>query len=144
MTVELRNETEREIDEGFLTGAALCALSGEGRPEADVFVLIVDDEAIQRLNSRYLGRDRPTDVIAFALSEAPGPDGVPESLGDVVVSIETALRQAAELGEPAEREMARLVMHGVLHLLGWDDLDPDKADAMHARTEQLLREFGTL
>lgn len=140
MPVELRNESELPADEARLRRAAQRVLEAEGRPRADLFVLIVGDRRMLELNRTHLGRDGTTDVIAFALSEAPGPAGVPESLGDVVVSAERAAQQADELGEDRARELTRLVIHGVLHLLGWDDVDPDDRAAMHERTEQLLLE----
>ncbi len=79
-------------------------------------ILLTDDDEIHDLNSRWLARDYPTDVMAFSQIEGePFPGNF---LGDVVVSVETAERQAKELGHGLERELDRLLVHGVLHLLG--------------------------
>jgi probable rRNA maturation factor len=99
----------------------LAALVGElaaGRepPPASLGVRFVGDRAIRAMNRDYRGRDRATDVLSFPGEETPeGPH-----LGDVAVSVPTARRQAAEQGVPVEREVKRLLLHGVLHCLGHD------------------------
>ena len=93
------------------------ALAALGRPGAEVHVALVDDAAMRRLHSRYLGQPTPTDVMAFEL-DGPGP--VP-LLGEVVVSAQTAARQARRLRVPVALEMDLLVVHGLLHLMGYDD-----------------------
>jgi len=88
--------------------------------EAEVAVSLVDDAEIHRLNRDYRGKDRPTDVLAFAMREgvrAPGDESV---LGDVVISLETAARQARRRGVAIADEVRTLLIHGVLHLLGYD------------------------
>lgn len=87
---------------------------------AELSVSLVSDAEIHRLNRRYRGKDRPTDVLAFALREGarvPGDDAV---LGDVVISLDTAARQAREHNVPTGHEVRTLLIHGVLHLLGYD------------------------
>lgn len=104
----------------------------------DVSVALVDDAAIAELHERWLGVPGPTDVIAFPLLAEGDADLL---LGEVVVSSDTAMRQATERGHPPERELLLYVVHGVLHLLGYDDHDPEDRQRMHQRQEQLLEEF---
>ncbi|MEK7854173.1 MAG: rRNA maturation RNase YbeY, partial [candidate division NC10 bacterium] len=87
-----------------------------GCPEAEVGCLLVTDHRIRALNRRYRGEDHPTDVLAFPQGEGGGPPGHPGLLGDVVISVETAARQAARAGHSLEREVALLLIHGILHL----------------------------
>jgi rRNA maturation RNase YbeY len=90
-----------------------------GLRDAELSILLVSDRVIRDLNRRWRGHDRPTDVLAFSQREGPGggPDGV---LGDVVISVDTAGRQAAAGGTTLGRETERLLIHGLLHLLGYD------------------------
>ena len=108
----------------------------------ELSLLLVSDGEMRRLNRRWRGRDRPTDVLAFAQAEGPGgaPDGM---LGDVVISVDTARRQAAERGETLGREAERLLVHGVLHLLGYDhERSPAEARRMQRRERALARVLG--
>ena len=108
----------------------------------ELSLLLVSDGEMRRLNRRWRGRDRPTDVLAFAQAEGPGgaPDGM---LGDVVISVDTARRQAAERGETLGREAERLLVHGVLHLLGYDhERSTAEARRMQRRERALARVFG--
>jgi probable rRNA maturation factor len=112
-------------------------LSVVGQPERDVQLTLVDDREIRRLNERYLGARRPTDVLAFNL-DAPGPS---PRLGEVIISTQTAARQAAQLRVPVALEMELLLVHGLLHLAGYDDHLPRTARLMHERERQILS-FG--
>jgi probable rRNA maturation factor len=122
-----------------LARAAERALSALGRRGADVEVVVVDDAAIRRLNARYRGVHRRTDVLAFPLEVAPADGGL---VGQVVISAETAARQARRLRVPLATEMALLATHGVLHLVGYDDRDPREAGLMHAREREILGHPG--
>lgn len=110
-------------------------------------MLLVDDAEITELNRRFKGRDRPTDVLAFyteaddAFVTAPEAEGY---LGDVVVSYERALEQAAEQGHPVEDELLILTIHGVLHLLGYEDETPEAKARMWARQEELFEQVRRL
>jgi rRNA maturation RNase YbeY len=88
-------------------------------PDAELSVVLVDDRRMRRLNREYRGRDRPTDVLSFAQQE--GPAGAPAGLlGDVVISVPATRRQARERGVRLADEGDRLLVHGLLHLLGYD------------------------
>jgi probable rRNA maturation factor len=94
----------------------------------EVSVLITDDEEIRRLNRDYRGKDSPTDVLSFPMGDTVGGTRI---LGDVVVSLDTASREAEEAGLTTEEVLDRLLIHGILHLLGYD----------HERGEEEFREF---
>ena len=105
-------------------------------------VVVTDDEGIQGLNRDFLGIDAPTDVLAFSFLEDSGPFiAAPEAggyLGDVIVSYPRAVAQAGELGHPVEEELHLLVVHGLLHLLGYDHTDEEERAVMWAQQEQIL------
>ncbi|MBU6429181.1 MAG: rRNA maturation RNase YbeY [Cyanobacteria bacterium REEB65] len=115
-------------------------------------VAFVDDEAIAALNRDFRGLDKPTDVLSFPQEDfrgvpdatqrlgtsSYGPDGPPIALGDIVVSIEAALRQAAEYGHSLDREIGFLLVHGLLHLLGEDHETPEQEQQMRALQRQCL------
>lgn len=86
--------------------------------KAELSILVTDDDEIRKLNRDWLGKDRATDVMAW--SQLEGPPAPTSFLGDIVISIETAERNAAERGHSLDRELNRLIAHGVLHLLGHD------------------------
>jgi rRNA maturation RNase YbeY len=113
---------------------AARTLAAVGRPDRDVHVTVVDDRAIRRLNHSYLGERRATDVLAFNL-ETAGPSRL---LGAVIISGETAARQANRLRVPAALELDLLLIHGVLHLAGYDDHGPRAARLMHEREREIL------
>lgn len=91
-----------------------------GFPEGELSLLIVDNDEIQQINRDYLERDRPTNVISFAMQEGEGGGVQPQLLGDVVISAERAAEDAQEAGIPLEHELVFLLLHGILHLLGYD------------------------
>jgi rRNA maturation RNase YbeY len=95
----------------------------------------VDDAEIRRLNARYRGIGRRTDVLAFPLET---PDAPAQLIGQIVISADTARRQARRVGVPLALELDLLVTHGTLHLVGYDDRDPVEADLMHRRERDIL------
>ena len=109
----------------------------------DVCVLITDAEEIQRLNASYRNIDRVTDVLTFPAWEGDAilcpPDGY---LGDIAICYERAEEQAAEYGHSLERELAFLSVHGALHLLGYDHMQPDDEKKMFAKQDEILNELG--
>ena len=111
-------------------------------PHAELSVVVVSDRVMRGLNREWRGRDRTTDVLSFAQREGPGgaPDGL---LGDVVISLETAARQAAERGVRVGVEAERLLIHGLLHLLGYDhERSRPAALRMQRRERALARVLG--
>ena len=107
-------------------------------------VTLTDDAEQRRLNRAYRGRDAPTNVLAFALADAasPAPRGAPVLLGDVVLAFETVAREAAEQRKPLADHLAHLVVHGTLHLLGFDHQDEAEAAAMETREVEILTRLG--
>jgi probable rRNA maturation factor len=108
--------------------------------DAELSVLLTGDDQIQELNRVYRKKNRPTDVLAFAMSEGGGPRtprGAPRLLGDVIVSVPTARAQAKQARRAALDEVTMLLAHGLLHLLGWDHDTPAKDRAMRSRVDRL-------
>lgn len=111
--------------------------------EAELSIALVGDAEMHALNRDWRGRDRPTDVLAFALREGEDAGVQPDVLGDVVISLDTAARQAAARGHALADEVRTLLAHGILHLLGYDhERSPAEARRMFARQRALLRRLG--
>jgi probable rRNA maturation factor len=141
--VELTCETRADdADRRALERIAAHALEIEQvAAPAELSVVLADDAFVQRLNAAYRATDAPTDVLSFAQGEGepfahPG-EAVPH-LGDVVISLDTARRQAADAAQTVDAELAHLLVHGILHLLGYDHEQPDDAAAMRAREDEIL------
>ncbi|MFC1913609.1 rRNA maturation RNase YbeY [Chloroflexota bacterium] len=118
-------------------------------PDVELGLVIAGQERVQQLNRDYLGRDRPTDVIAFSMLPeqsaggehfVPPPDGVLH-LGEVIIAYPQAVVQAEEQGHSTEKEIAILVIHGILHLLGYDDEKPELKREMRAREKEILSQI---
>lgn len=116
-------------------------LGALGCEEAELSIWLCDDGAIRELHRQYFGIDSATNVISFALREGEFGDLDPDTLGDVVVSVETARRDAAEAETSLEDEVTFLLIHGILHLLGYDHEGDQthRAPEMEAREAELLR-----
>ncbi len=108
----------------------------------EVSFVLTDDERIHQLNKNYRGKDRPTDVLAFAMQEGELAELAGAVLGDVIVSVPTAKKQADERGVDVLDEVTMLLAHGLLHLLGWDHRTPAEDRRMRAETERLCRAAG--
>jgi probable rRNA maturation factor len=124
-----------EVPEGLLEEGCRVVLTEEGVSHGEISVTLLDDEGIQSLNQEYFGRGWPTDVIAFAL-QGPG-DPI---MGDVYLGFEQARRQATELQIPLVEELARLVIHGTLHVLGYEHPEGEERSEseMYRKQEALL------
>ncbi len=136
----------------------LLQLAGEaeGMTEGEVVVTFVDNARIHELNKEYRGIDRPTDVLSFAMQEdgegeteilfevedESEPLPYPDTLGDIVISVETAQSQAEEYGHSLEREIGFLFVHGFLHLIGYDHQDEEAEAVMTAKQEAVLQKAG--
>lgn len=107
--------------------------------EHELSILLTDDDQIQMLNKMYRKKNRPTDVLAFAQHEGKRPSPAAQLLGDVVISIPTARRQAMDRGAPLMSELTSLLAHGLLHLAGWDHDTPSKDRRMRAETGRLCK-----
>ncbi len=120
-------------------------LEAEGTPPAELSVTVTDDETVRSLNREYAGEDAVTDVLSFSQREgeefAAPEDSVPP-LGEVIIAYPQALRQATEHRRSLEAEVARLLIHGILHLLGYDHAEPEDERRMRAREEELLGTTG--
>ncbi|AEF94714.1 metalloprotease ybeY [Desulfotomaculum nigrificans CO-1-SRB] len=118
------------------------SLKAEGySTEAEVGLIFVDDGYIQSLNAEYRGIDKPTDVLSFAMHEGepmPEEEEAEDLLGDIVISLPTALRQSKEYGHSFEREVAFLTAHGALHLLGYDHQTEAERQVMREKEEAIL------
>jgi len=126
----------------------LRTLSHEGISEPVTVALpVTDDHNIRRLNLQYLGEDAPTDVLAFGMGEGSDgfvlPPAMVRHLGDLVVSYPRAATQAAEYGQSVPDELDRLVVHGLLHLLGYDDHGQQERERMWSRQEAILEAIHT-
>ena len=107
--------------------------------DAELSIALVDDAEMRQLNAAHRGIDRPTDVLAFAMREGDGAALHPEVLGDVVISLDTAARQAVVRGAPVADEVRVLLVHGLLHLLGYDhERSPAEARRMFRKQRDLL------
>jgi probable rRNA maturation factor len=128
------------IDEEEIRRTAVYALLHEGKETAEISIVITDDEGIRELNRDFRGVDEATDVLAFG-AEGGGFVFSPEAslyLGDVIVSYSHAVVQAKEAGHSVEDELKLLVVHGVLHLLGYDHADEEGEALMWERQEEIL------
>ena len=107
---------------------------------SQVTVVLVGERAMRALNKRWRGKDRPTDVLSFSQREGEGGDLHPEVLGDIVICVPTARRQAQEAGHCLAAELDRLAVHGLLHLAGYEhEDDPVGARAMRRREDAIIR-----
>ena len=108
-------------------------------PEGELSILIVDDPQIEKLNRQYLQRRGPTNVIAFAMREGEFSQVSPQLLGDVVISMDTATREAENAGIAVQRRFDELMVHGILHLFGYDHETSDEdARIMEEKSQELL------
>ncbi|MGA6925097.1 MAG: rRNA maturation RNase YbeY [Desulfosarcina sp.] len=118
-------------------------LSALGFPDAQLSILIVDDGQIAEFNRNYLNHAGPTNVIAFPMQEGPFSDVTPDLLGDVVISIDTAHREAMDAGMDMAVRFDQLLIHGILHLVGYDHVKSAQAAAiMDRKSDQLMKLIG--
>jgi probable rRNA maturation factor len=126
-----------QVDATRMREAIAAILTDEGFTFAMISVAIVDDAAIRPLNARYLGHDDATDVLSFVLEQEDH-----RLEGEVIVSAETAQSTAARFGWRADDELLLYVIHGTLHLVGYDDLTDEALPVMRARERHYLSHFG--
>ncbi|MBW2712320.1 MAG: rRNA maturation RNase YbeY [Deltaproteobacteria bacterium] len=121
----------------MLQRRAELILAQIGHAESELSLSLVDDPAIAELNLSYRKLDRPTDVLSFSLLEGEESTFRGNLLGDVVISVETAVRQAREQDVSLDEELARLLIHGVLHLIGHDHMEAEEEQRMQAEERRL-------
>jgi probable rRNA maturation factor len=136
MEVHIADLQSKPIDEEFVRRVVWRAAQAKGHSYKAISIALVTDEHITELNRAHLGRAHPTDVLAYA-DEPEERD----YMGDVVVSTDTAARQAVEAGRPLLHEIAWLAAHGVLHLLGYDDASPRERAEMLSLQDEALYEI---
>jgi probable rRNA maturation factor len=142
MDVFLANEQELTFDEVRLASLARHTLTEEDVDEsAELSLLFVEAEHIRKLNNRFAGDDHATDVLAFPMMEDDEEGSL--LLGDVVICPEIADKNAAELGHHLGAELEALVVHGTLHLLGYDHQGDEDKQKMDARTRAILSSFSS-
>src|SRR3954465_8895299 len=154
-------QSDQPVDALRLVRLAKAVLAAQGvKADSELSMLFVDEEAMAELNKRFLGKDGPTDVLAFPIDDddvveggrspdslGPGPGVDPETsdppnlLGDVVVCPAVAARNAPDHAGTYDDEMALLVVHGILHVLGMDHADPEEEAVMQAKERDLLARF---
>ncbi|MBM4337472.1 MAG: rRNA maturation RNase YbeY [Deltaproteobacteria bacterium] len=144
MKVHLNASRAPEVDRRALERSARTILGALGSTDAELSVTLVDDLEITRLAGEYGRRPRATDVLSFALAEGPGAEFAGGVLGDVVISLDTAKRQAAARGVPIAIELDDLLIHGCLHLLGMDHLRAADRARMRALEAHLRWELRRL
>lgn len=162
MTFYVESETDKTLpfEAEEVAGKVIVeALDLENCPyEVSVNVLMTDDQGIHAMNKQYRGIDRPTDVLSFPNVDYENPSdftGIedtaedyfdPESgelcLGDIVISVDKVYAQAEEYGHTPRREYAFLIAHSMLHLLGYDHMEPDEAAVMEQKQEEILNRLG--
>ncbi len=146
MEVQIDNrQGKHKIPKKKVRQKAKTILNALGYPDAELSILIVDDQQIADLNRQYLNRDGPTNVLAFSLREGLFTDMAPGLLGDVVISVETAHRQAQDAGLSMQDYFDQLLIHGILHLLGYNhENSKSEARKMEKKTNQLLKVIKSL
>ena len=130
------------IDEEKWRDLAIHTLKAEGVQAGELNLIFVDSQNIQQLNKTYLGKGEPTDVLAFPIDSFDvSTTDTPLLLGDVIICPEKAMENAKAQNKTLEEEIALLVLHGVLHILGYDHAEPNEKAVMKKREKQLLSEL---
>ena len=140
MDVQIENSQEAiPIPLKTIQTTARDILNALDSPDGELSILIVDDARIAELNLTYLNRTGPTNVIAFPMQEGAYSELTPNLLGDVVISVETAAREAEAAGMSLERRFNQLLVHGILHLFGYDHIHSEAAAAeMEKKSSELM------
>ncbi len=141
MEVQIGNrQNKHRISKKKIHQTASVILNALDYPDAELSILIVDDQQIAQLNHQYLNREGPTNVIAFSMRQGPFSDIAPNLLGDVVISADTAQREAQRAGISTQDRFDQLLIHGTLHLLGYDhEHSAAEARKMEEKTNELLQ-----
>lgn len=139
--LEVKDEFSEKIDPSQLKRAVRTVLKHEGKsPQSDLSLIITDDDHLRGLNNQFRGIDEPTDVLSFTGGEVD-PDTSQLYLGDVIISYPRAVAQSG-ISHSLAHELILLVVHGILHLLGYDHLDPLEKERMWTRQSEILSTLG--
>ncbi|MGM9525226.1 MAG: rRNA maturation RNase YbeY [Peptococcaceae bacterium] len=151
MTVIITNEQDKieipvEWEAKINQVAEICFQEEQIPAEAEVDLLFVDNETIREMNREYRDKDMATDVLSFPMYEADEEIDDEEEIlfGDIVISLERAQEQCQEYGHSLEREVMYLLVHGLLHLAGYDHMEEEDKKQMRAQEEKLLAEIGAI
>jgi probable rRNA maturation factor len=141
MIIRIKNNQKKQKLAATKLKAQLTKLLGTlNLPEAELSVLFVGDRAMRTLNQQYRGKDRTTDVLSFSLREGRFNKVQPNMLGDIVISVPTAGQQAVDAGLTLQQELERLLVHGLLHLVGYDhERGAAEARTMQTKERSLLK-----
>ncbi|HMO10276.1 MAG TPA: rRNA maturation RNase YbeY [Actinotalea sp.] len=146
MSIEVNNESGHVVDEAEFAGLGRHVLDAmRVHPQAELSIILVDEDVMSELHERWMDEPGPTDVLSFPMDELrPGAEGAvsaPGLLGDVVLCPAVAARQARTAGHSTTEELLLLTTHGILHLLGYDHAEPEEEKEMFALQRRLLLTF---
>lgn len=143
MSIGIFNKTEEKIDKSFVRKVVKHTLKKMEAEKSEVNIIFVGLEEIHEINKAYRNVDRPTDVISFALEDTEDVTVYEERvLGDIYICLDKVHEQAKEYGHTEIREMAFLIVHGLLHLLGYDHMIKEDEKIMFGLQEEILNEMG--
>ena len=143
MSIGIFNKTEEKIDKSFVRKVIKYTLKKMSASDSEVNIVFVGLDEIHEINKTYRGVDRPTDVISFALEDNDDISVYDARvLGDIYICLDKVHEQAKEYGHKEEREMAFLIVHGLLHLLGYDHMEKEDEKVMFGLQEEILNEMG--
>ena len=134
-------ESEFSVPKDLLERATRAALKHQAASDSELTIILTDDVRLKELNRDYLGIDAPTDVLSFPASETDPETGA-HYIGDILISIPRAKSQATAARHPLEWEVQLLVVHGVLHLLGFDHADAEEKTRMWRAQREILTQLG--
>ena len=140
--IKIKNLQRKKISLQNLKKLANNTLAHQGIDGKEISVLLVDDKVITDFNKQYLNKNYPTDVLAFRMQDGDFSDVHPEILGDVIISLDTAVSRAEEFKTDYLYESQLYLIHGILHLLGFDDSTKSKRNKMTAVQEEILKNYA--
>ena len=139
MHIEINNLTDEKVDNSLIESVINATKDRLNIEESMVGIVLIDNERIHEINKQYRNVDRETDVISFAfLEDETDPIMEIDNLGEIYISLEKAHSQAIEYGHSFKRELAFLVVHGLLHLLGYDHMTESEEKEMFSLQEEIL------
>ena len=141
--VYIREENRNlPVSEKILKKLSGTAFRLTGKETGDISLVVCDDQFISRLNTKYKGKEEPTDVLSFTMRDEETPQIGSNILGDIIISIDTARRQADAMGETLNEEFLILFIHGLLHLLGYTHSNQQDENTMTEFTKKILSEVA--